>query len=139
MKPFFYFRFHLPSLAMIVHKSFQDFVLFLYVHMSQADESYDPSELATIKKKMKGLFSEGTDIERKLYTTIREYNSFDKSRLTDLFQATFHHFNGDGTVLKNDFYTDLNEIILADGKIVDAEAKALKALEAIIDLNSQKT
>lgn len=106
--------------------------------MSQADESYDPNELATIKKKIEGLFPNQTDAERKLYTSIREYNSFDKSKLTDLFEATFKHFNGDETVLKNNFYTDLNEIILADGKVMDAEAKALNALQAIIDLNSQR-
>jgi hypothetical protein len=123
---------------MVIHKSFQDFILFLYVHMSQADESYDPNELATIKKKIEGLFPNKTDVERKLYTSIREYNSFDKSKLTDLFEATFKHFNGDETVLKNNFYTDLNEIILADGKVMDAEAKALNALQSIIDLNSKK-
>lgn len=123
---------------MVIHKSFEDFILFIYVHMSQADESYDPTELSTIKKKMEGLFSEEIDVEKKLYTTIREYNSFDKKKLTDLFEATFRHFDDDSTVLKDNFYTDLNEIILADGKIVDAEARALKALQAIIDLNLQK-
>jgi hypothetical protein len=138
VKPFFYFRFTPTLSIMVIHKSFQDFILFLYVHMSQADESYDPNELATIKKKIEGLFPTQTDVERKLYTSIREYNSFDKSKLTDLFEATFKHFNGDETVLKNNFYTDLNEIILADGKVMDAEAKALNALQSIIDLNSQR-
>ena len=33
---------------------------------------------------MNDLFSEGTDLEKKLYVTIREYNSFDKNKLTEL-------------------------------------------------------
>jgi uncharacterized tellurite resistance protein B-like protein len=123
---------------MVIHKSFKDFVLFLYVHMSRADESYDPHELATIKKKMEGLFTSGTDVERKLYTTIREYNSFDQSMLSGLFEATFKHFDQDTSVMKNNFYKDLNEIMMADGKVDDAETKALKALQGIIDLNAER-
>lgn len=123
---------------MVIHNSFKDFILFLYVHMSRVDESYDPNELATIKKKMEGLFTSDTDVERKLYTTIREYNSFDRSKLSDLFEATFKHFDQDTSVMKSNFYKDLNEIILADGKVDDAETKALEALQGIIDLHAGK-
>ena len=37
---------------MLLHATFPDFILFLYVHMSLADSSYDPSEMAAIKTKM---------------------------------------------------------------------------------------
>ena len=52
---------------MVIHSRFKDFILFLYVHMSRADESYDPIEMATIKKKITGLFEKNADIEKKLY------------------------------------------------------------------------
>ena len=68
---------------MVIHSTFKDFILFLYVHMSQADENYDPNEMATIKKKIGGLFEKDTDIEKKLYMAIREYNSFDRFEITD--------------------------------------------------------
>jgi hypothetical protein len=106
--------------------------------MSRVDESYDPNELATIKKKITGLFTPEIDVEKKLYATIREYNSFDRSKLSELFEATFKHFDQDSGVMKNNFYKDLNEIILADGKVDDAETKALKALQGIIDLNAER-
>ena len=138
MRPFLLFSFLPSSIRMVIHKSFKDFILFLYVHMSRADENYDPHELATIKKKMEGLFTSHTDVERKLYTTIREYNSFDRSKLSGLFEATFKHFDQDTSVMKNNFYKDLNEIIMADGKVDDAETKALKALQGIIDLNADR-
>jgi len=121
---------------MIIHSTFKDFILFLYVHMSRADENYDPNEMATIKKKIGGLFDKDADIEKKLYIAIREYNTFDKTKLMDLFKATFKHFNDDQGVLKNNFYDDLNEIIQADGKVVHAETRALEALKEIIALNS---
>lgn len=126
----------LIKLFMVVHSSFKDFILFLYVHMSRADENYDPLEMATIKLKIKGLLEKDADIEKKLYLAIREYNSFDKSKLADLFRDSFKHFHEDQSVLKNSFYEDLNEIIQADGKVVHAETRALEALKEIIELNS---
>jgi uncharacterized tellurite resistance protein B-like protein len=124
---------------MVIHSSFKDFILFLYVHMSRADGNYDPKEMATIKTKIGGLFEKEADAERKLYIAIRQYNSFDKSKLTELFEATFKHFGEDTSVLKSNFYSDLNEIILADGKVLHSETKALEALKGIIDLNIEKS
>ena len=139
MKPFFViFAFITRLNRMVIHSTFKDFILFLYVHMSRADENYDPNEMATIKKKIGGLFEKDVDIEKKLYVAIREYNSFDHSKLSTLFSASFKHFDQDQSVLKNSFYSDLNEIIAADGKVELAESKALEALKEIIELNSTK-
>jgi len=117
---------------MIIHDSLSDFVLFLYVHMSHADNNYDPMELHAIKDKIKDLFIEGTDIEKKLYLAIREYNSFDKSRLRELFEDTFKHF-GLQTPIMRKVFADLHEIIQADGRIDHAETKAMESLTEIID------
>ena len=122
---------------MILHNSFSDFILFLYVHMSHADSSYDPYELSIIKAKMSELYPEGTDVERKLYQTIREYNSFDKSGLAALFEETLRHFDLD-TPKRNNVYTDLYEIMQADGKVEQSETKTLEALKQIIDLHAEK-
>ena len=121
---------------MVLHSSLSDFILFLYVHMSHADDSYDPLEMAAIKEKMGGLFSEDTDLERKLYLTIREYNSFDKSKLSELFEDTFNHFGQDPS-LTSDVYNDLREIIQADGNVNPSEHKALEFLKDLIDHHSR--
>jgi uncharacterized tellurite resistance protein B-like protein len=119
---------------MILHSSFPDFILFLYVHMSHADSSYDPLEMAAIKRKMSELYPEGTDIEKKLYRTIREYNSFDKLKLNDLFRETLGKFSLD-IPKNNTVYTDLYEIMQADGKIDQSETKVLETLKQIIALH----
>jgi hypothetical protein len=103
--------------------------------MSQADESYEPNELAAIKRKVEGLYDDNADAEKKLYTAIREYNSFDKDHLNILFRDSFQHFRDDQSVQKNQFYNDLNEIMLADGQVMQSEQKALQALKEIIELN----
>ena len=117
---------------MIIHKTFPDFVLFLYVHISHSDSSYDPAEMAVIKTKMTDLFPAGTDIERKLYGTIREYNAFDKSKLDDLFNTSIQHFKSDGQVKDNSVFTDIQDIIRADGQVNPSEAKALEVITKLI-------
>ncbi len=117
---------------MILHQTFADFVLFLYVHISQADNTYDPKELAIIKAKMGKLFPEGTDLEKKLYSTIKQYNLFDKSKLNELFESSLRHF-GNESASKSGLYSDLYEIIQADGKIHQSETSSLEVLKNIID------
>jgi hypothetical protein len=121
---------------MVIHANLPDFILFLYVHMSRADDSYDPTEMAAIKNKMSGLFSEGTDLEKKLYITIREYNSFDKNKLTELLSDSIKHFSND-TAVDARLFNDLKEIIQADGKVAQSEMNALEALKRMIDRQSK--
>lgn len=117
---------------MVIHATLPDFILFLYVHMSRADDTYDPTEMAAIKVKMNTLFAEGTDLEKKLYGAIREYNSFDKSKLTELFTGSILHFSKNSTVDAK-LFNDLREIVQADGKVDQTEASALEALERMIE------
>jgi len=117
---------------MVIHATLPDFILFLYIHMSRADDSYDPSEIAAIKVKMNTLFAEGTDLEKKLYSAIREYNSFDKSKLTELFTDSIEHFSKKSAV-EAQLFKDLSEIIQADGKVDQSETNALDVLKRIID------
>jgi hypothetical protein len=118
---------------MVIHPTFADFILFIYVHMSESDHNYDPYEMAVIKEKMKHLFPEGTDLERKLYHTIREYNNFDKSKLNELMEDSFDHFSKNGSSLKSDVLKDIQEIFTADGGMNTDEANALDALRKVIE------
>ena len=125
-------RFNFTQVYMVIHKTIQDFIVFLYVHISQADDMYDPNEMAIIKSKMKRLFPDGTDIEQKLYMTIREYNTFDRSKLTDLFKSSIEHFGKEGA-LAAAVHSDLSDIIMADGKVKADETRSLDRLRTIID------
>ena len=135
MSLFFCYFQKLFLILMVIHSTFKDFILSLFVHMSRADENYDPYEMATIKKKISGMFEKDADIEQKLYASIRQYNSFDRSKLGELFRDSFKHFGEDQSIQGNSFYNDLTEIMQADGKVVDAEKLALQALKEIVELN----
>lgn len=123
---------------MVIHTSFPDFLLFLYVHMSEADHNYDPAEMALIKKKMPALFPKGTDMEQKLYRTIRDYNNFDKSQLDSLFKDTFEKFKGANPELRENLFKDIQEIAGADGALNASESQALEALKRIIELSAKR-
>ena len=118
---------------MIIHTTFEDFLLFLYVHISRSDSNYDPKELEVIQEKMKGLYSDKTDFDKKLYLTLREYKNFDKDKLPELFNSTLKHFKAGKD--KEKIFADLSDIINADGKIQITETNALNALKQTLDIS----
>lgn len=118
---------------MVIHATFQDFLLFLYVHIAHVDNTYDPKELEAIKIKMARLFPEGTDLEQKLYRAIREYNAFDRTKISQLCKDSFAYFNSHETGQHETFFTDAQAIINADGTILPAETDALQALKKMIE------
>ncbi len=123
---------------MVIHKSFADFVLFLYLHMAHADGDFHETELNMVRDKMTKLYDQQEiDLDLKLKEAIDEYNGFEKSNLIKLFHDTFGHFRKVKFAQKYKVYSDLYDIIRADGKVVEAETKALKELKEIIDINSE--
>jgi hypothetical protein len=117
---------------MIIHSSFPDFILFLYVHIARSDSYYDPREISAIKEKMFRLFPKGTDLEKKLYRAIREYNSFDVSRMSELLRDSFKHFTNDEETVKTKLFSDVREIIRADEKILPTEREAYRTIRRIV-------
>jgi hypothetical protein len=101
---------------MVIHSSFPEFILFLYVHIARSGSYYDPREIGIIKERMKQLFPAGTDMERKLYKAIREYNSFDASRITELLRDSLAYFNNDEATRKTRLYSHIATMIKSDEK-----------------------
>jgi len=118
---------------MVIHSSFEDFLLFLYVHISQSDNTYDPKELGLIKEKMRDIYPAETDFEKKLYGTLRAYNTFDKSKLRELIEDTFKHFHTNKLDKKEKIIADLFDIINADGRVEASETKAIDTLKNTIN------
>lgn len=63
--------------------------------------------------------------------------TFDQSKLTELCKDTFSHFSQVKFAQKYKIYTDMYEIVNADGTIDESETKALEVLKKIIDLGSE--
>ena len=122
---------------MVLHSTFSDFVLFLFVHMSHVDNDYHPTEMKVIEEKMFSLFPKDTDLEKKLYNTIREYNGFDKTQMEALIRDSFKHFSDIKSTQKYKVYSDIYDIINADGKVEDSETAALNVLGQIMEIGRE--
>lgn len=121
---------------MVIHKTFADFVLFLYVHMAHADTDFHQSELGVIREKMDKLYPFEDNLEERLTAAVKEYQDFDKNQIKILFKDTFKHFTKVKFAQKYKVYADMYDIINADGKIDESEAKALQELKEIIDISA---
>ncbi|MFZ2907285.1 MAG: TerB family tellurite resistance protein [Cyclobacteriaceae bacterium] len=121
---------------MVIHESFADFVLFLYVHLAHADEEFHQAEIGAIRKKMTKLYPFDDKTEERLQFTINEYKAFDKTKLKILFRDTFNHFPNVKFAQKYKVYADMYDIVTADGEVSEAETKALTELKEIIDISA---
>jgi uncharacterized tellurite resistance protein B-like protein len=125
-------------LEMKFHESFSDFVLFLYIHMALADGKLDPREETLILDKLTRLFPLEGDPKGKYDHAVISYEKFDKTNLEEFIQNSFRHFSHIKFSQRYKIYTDMYDIVHADGKVDELETIALEALKEIIDLGSSE-
>jgi len=119
---------------MVIHDNFADFVLFLYIHMAHADGVYHPAEREVIAERIPRLFPNDTDVIGRLARAEKQYSAVDKSKIDTIIKETFKHFHSVRFAQKYKVYTDMYEIIHADGKVEESETKALNQLKDIIEM-----
>ncbi len=122
---------------MVLHQRFQDFVLFLYVHMALCDGSIHISEEQVILDKMTKLFPTESDHKKKLEHALTEYKTLEPSMVAAIIRDSFKFFDKVTFSQKYKIYTDMYDVVNADGKVEESEKTALVELKEIIDLNSE--
>ena len=122
---------------MVIHSNFADFVLFLYIHMAYADGVFHPSEKEMILVKMSKLFHDDPDLRKKLEAAEKEYLNMDSGKVPTVILDSFRHFTHVKFSQKYHVYTDMYDIVNADGKIEESETIALEELKRIIDLSAE--
>ncbi len=122
---------------MVIHDTFAEFVLFLYIHMAHADGEYHQTEEDTIRGKLGKLFPNDPNPEVKLKNELAKYRSLKADDIKGLIHDTFFHFDQVKFSQKYKVYTDMFDIVHADGKVHEAEERALKELKTIIDTGSE--
>jgi len=122
---------------MVLHSQFQDFILFLYIHMAISDGSIHSSEEQVILNKMTKLFPNESDLKKKLQLALTEYRALDQVMTMDVIRESFKHFDKVTFAQKYKVYADMYDIVNADGKVEESEKHALDGLKEIIDMNAQ--
>ncbi len=118
---------------MVIHENFADFVLFLYVYIAFSDGEFHPKEREVILEKMKKLYPDESDYEKRIDKTVQLYDDFNKNNFKSLFKDSFKHFSKVTFSQRYKVYTDMYDIVHADGKVHEAETIALNALKEVID------
>jgi uncharacterized tellurite resistance protein B-like protein len=72
----------------------------------------------------------------RLYYSLFYFASLNPDDLPTLIQESFRHFNEVKFTQRYKIYTDMYDIINADGKVDESETRALNALKSIIDAGS---
>ena len=122
---------------MVLHKQFQDFVLFLYTHMALCDGSMHENEQLVILDKMAKLFPTEPDPKKKLNEAVAEYKSVDPALVNTIVRDSFKFFDQIKFAQKYKVYTDMYDVVNADGRVEESERKALNTLREIIDMNAE--
>ena len=121
----------------MIHHTFADFVLFLYVHMAHADGEYHTSEEEVILQRIPKLFPHENDAQGKLKECLAQYRKLKASDIKTVIVNNFQHFDHIKFSQKYKVYTDMFAIVHADGKVHEAEERALKELKDIIDISAE--
>ncbi len=119
---------------MVIHDNFQDFVLFLYLHMAHADGSMHQQEESVVREKMRKLFPENDDMDAHFTRVIEQYRNTPQEQIPAIIRNSFNHFNSVTFSAKYRVYTDMYDIINADGRVDQSEKSALDQLREIINL-----
>lgn len=122
---------------MVLHSSFQDFVLFLHIHMALADGVLHPDEERVILNKMTRLFPAEGNPKKKFDLALKEYQGVKPGETMNIVKDSFKHFSQVKSNQIYKIYTDMYDIVNADGKIEESERLALEALKEIIDLHAE--
>ncbi|GHN01912.1 hypothetical protein WSM22_34010 [Cytophagales bacterium WSM2-2] len=122
---------------MVLHKQFPDFVLFLYTHMALCDGSMHENEELVILDKMRKLFPNETNPKSKLIAAVTEYKSVDSALINTIIRDSFKTFDQVKFATKYKVYTDMYDVVNADGRVEESERKALNSLRDIIDMNAE--
>ncbi len=103
--------------------------------MAYADGSVDRTEVKVIKEKIQKLFPEGAEVDEIFADAKRNYESFTDEEVDKIINSNFRKHPDKSFTYKYKIFSELYEIIIADG-IVDArENQSLQKLKDIIGQN----
>jgi len=117
------------------YEDFNDFIIFLYLYMAQADGFIDPREEKVIMDKLRILYPGNAHLD-KVYQTAKEaFLALDSREYDQIINFNFEKHTEKSFTYKYKIFTDLYEIIIADGVIAEEESKSMKKLKTLIEKN----
>ena len=117
-------------------EDFSDFTLFLFIYMAYADGSIDRTEIDVIKTKMFKLFP-GKDVDHKFQESRKSFEALSPDEIENTIHLNFEKHKERSFTFKYKIFSDLYEIIIADGVVDFRENQSIQKLKGIIEQNME--
>ncbi|MCC5921304.1 MAG: TerB family tellurite resistance protein [Cyclobacteriaceae bacterium] len=112
--------------------NYNEFLLFLYIHISESDFTAQRKEVELILEKMEFIFSENED-HYDIFMNMREnYEKLNFEEVEKVIMQTYDRYKLQYDKMSDKIFKDLYEIVLADGHVDQFETKALNRLKELI-------
>lgn len=116
--------------------SYQEFILFLLIHVGNSDYSLKGSEIEVILSKMEDYFPEidDMDILRSKFVSLKdEYDELSDTSINHLIYHNYLSYKND-SINADRIVNDLQEVIMADGFIHDQETKTMETIKKLLNI-----
>jgi len=118
-------------------ENFKEFTLFLYIYIADSDDFIHETEVEVIKKKIPKLFP-NTDAEKVYQEALKKFRAFKKEEVDKIIHSNFKEHQEKSFTSKYKIFTDLYDIIVADGVLDERETRSIQKLKDIIDQNLEQ-
>lgn len=118
-----------------IFAKYEEFILFLLIHIGNADYSLKGAEIEVILSKMEDYFIDidDTDELRSKFIQFKdEYEELSDSVINNIIYSNYLHFNKK-EIHATRIINDLQEVIMADGFIHDMETKAFDQVKKLLN------
>ncbi|MFT4804021.1 MAG: putative tellurite resistance protein B-like protein [Marivirga sp.] len=119
-----------------IFSAYQEFILFLLIHVGNSDYSLKSAEIEVILSKMEDYFPdiEESDELRSTFVNYQDnYQELNDSDINHIIYNNYLHYK-DREINANRMLNDLNEVIMADGLIHEMETKTLESLKKLLNI-----
>ncbi len=119
-----------------IFDQYQEFIIFLLIHVANSDFSLKAAEIEVILGKMEDYFPEIEDMDelRSKFINVQDnYNELNDSDINHLIYHNYLNFR-DKEINTMRIVNDLQEVIMADGLIHERETKAFESIKKLLNI-----
>lgn len=119
-----------------IFKQYQDYIIFLLVHIANSDFSMKGAEIEVIISKMEDYFPDVEDLDKLRSKFVNMQESYEALSDSDINHLIYHNYLNfkDTEVNAQRIVNDLQEVILADGLIHERETKTFESIKKLLDI-----
>lgn len=114
---------------------YEEFLLFLLIHIANADHMFKLDEAIVILSKMEDMFDTDNGVDKLLSIFMQMQDDYDKlsnDQILEIIKNNFGQFDIKDEMADR-LFNELYEVVNADGHIHENETKAIERIKKLVD------